>query len=286
MEDDEGSLMYPARFDYYRPSTLNEVLELMEEGCRPMAGGQSLLPMMKLRLLTPNCLVDLGEIEELRGIAVYKDTVKIGAMVTHNEIEESQEISSSIPVLAQTAANIGDLQVRMRGTIGGSVSHADPSANYLPTLLALDAKVKLVSKSGRRSLPLQEFVRGPLLTGLKQGELVEAVEVPIYGGNGLIRKFSRRKADFAIAIVTLLYKKEERRLNDVRVAVGALRTGPRRLTKLEESLNGRMGRIDVSDILIREVKSLEPVEDLHGGVEYRRNVILTLITRMMEELWR
>jgi len=166
------------------------------------------------------------------------------------------------------------------------VSHADPSANYLPTLLALDAKVKLVSKSGRRSLPLQEFVRGPLLTGLKQGELVEAVEVPIYGGNGLIRKFSRRKADFAIAIVTLLYKKEERRLNDVRVAVGALRTGPRRLTKLEESLNGRMGRIDVSDILIREVKSLEPVEDLHGGVEYRRNVILTLITRMMEELWR
>ncbi|GGT94635.1 carbon monoxide dehydrogenase [Sulfodiicoccus acidiphilus] len=280
--------MYPSNFEYYRPSNLNEALELLANGeCRPIAGGQSLVPLMKLRIVAPKCLVDLGRIESLRTIAIEGDVLKVGAMVTHEEIVESQIIEEFSPVLALTAESIGDLQVRNRGTIGGSLAHADPSANYLPTLLALEAEVVVVSPLARRVVPMADFVKGPYTTDLRQGELLEAVMIPRYRGRGIVEKFAIRKADFAIGLVTMLYKVIEGKLDDLRLAVGALATGPVRLRKVEEKLRGgELNPKAAEDVLKEEVALLQPVDDIHGGAEYRRRVIFTLVKRMLEGLAR
>src|SRR5258707_4945076 len=158
-------------FDYTAPKTLEEALGLMAQGANPLAGGMSLIPMMKLRLAASDHLVDLGRLKDLNYIREEGGAIHIGATTTHQDIESSAVLRGKCPLLAETASNIGDVQVRNRGTIGGSVAHADPAADYPAALLALEAKVRLVSATSDRTVSLEDFLVDTLTTTLDLGEI-------------------------------------------------------------------------------------------------------------------
>src|SRR4051812_16034969 len=173
--------MYPAAFDYHAPKTVAEALALLEQhgdDAKAISGSMSLVPMMRLRLATPQHLVDLRKLPGLSGITVAGGGVRIGAMTTHREVERSQLARQKLPILAEAAGNIGDPQVRNKGTIGGSLAHADPSADWPAVALALGATVHVTGKSGERTSTIEELILGPLTTSLSAGELITAVTFP------------------------------------------------------------------------------------------------------------
>ena len=178
-----GQTIYPTNFDYYRPSTVQEAIELLgkDRNAKVLAGGHSLLPAMKLRVASPAALVDIGRIKSLAGIKADGKTVTIGALTTHATVVASNVVKSQCPILAETAAMIGDVQVRNRGTIGGSLAHADPAADYPTTIIALGATITATGAKGSRDIPADEFFTGLLTTALKPAELITAISVPAYG---------------------------------------------------------------------------------------------------------
>ena len=173
--------MIPQEFEYSSPVSLEAALDLLAsgDGVKPLAGGMSLIPLMKLRLASPERLVDLRRVPGLNYIREENGVVRIGAMTTHYDIESSALLRASCPLLAEAAANIGDVQVRNAGTIGGSVAHADPAADYPASLLALEASVTLASKAGERTLSLEDFLVDTMTTALEPGEIVREVSVPV-----------------------------------------------------------------------------------------------------------
>ncbi len=178
--------MHPAPFEYHRPSTIDEARQLLAtiEGARPLAGGHSLLPVMKQRLASPEALVDLGGIPGLSTISASDGSLSLGAMATHAAIAASSDVQSGWQVLAETAAIIGDRQVRARGTIGGSVAHADPAADYPTVLVALGASIEIQGGTGIRTEAAEDFFVDLFTTTLQTGELVTGVTVPALGGSG------------------------------------------------------------------------------------------------------
>ncbi len=178
--------MHPAPFEYHRPSTLDEARQLLTtiDGARPLAGGHSLLPVMKQRLASPAALIDLAGIPGLDSISVTDGALSMGAMATHAAIAASAEVSGGWEVIAETAAIIGDRQVRNRGTIGGSVAHADPAADYPTVLLALGASIEIQGAAGSRTEAAEDFFVDLFTTSLQAGELVTGVSVPALGGSG------------------------------------------------------------------------------------------------------
>src|SRR5438128_1142684 len=173
--------MIPQKFEYTAPKTLDEALLLLAAGAKPLAGGMSLIPMMKLRLAAPEHLVDLGKLKDLNYIRETDGTLHIGATTTHAEIESSPILRKKCPLLAETAAAIGDVQVRNTGTIGGSVAHADPAADYPAALQALEAKLVLKGTQAERTVAADDFFVDMFTTALEPGEIVREVIVPIDG---------------------------------------------------------------------------------------------------------
>src|SRR6266498_3282155 len=193
--------MRPAEFIYRRPASLDEAVSTLAEleDSRPLAGGHSLLPMMRLRLSTPQALVDLGGITGLDGIAEDNDGVRIGALATHAAVAESELVQERCAVLAETAALVGDRQVRNRGTIGGSVAHADPSADYPTLLKALGATITATGKDGERQIAADDFFVDIFTTALEPGELVTGVTVPATatGGGAIYLKHRHPASSYA-----------------------------------------------------------------------------------------
>lgn len=280
------SLLPP--FEYLRPKSVDEALEMLSsrEGARVLAGGQSLLPMMKLRVYRPTCLVDINFIPELREISVSGDQVIVGAMVTHSEIIENKIINENVPLLSKTAENIADIQCRNRGTIGGSLCHADPAADYLPTLLALDARVVVRGKGGTKELRVEDFILGPFTTVLGEGEMVVGVKIPSNTDNFKYEKFSRRRGDFAICNVAAILKADQSgTVNYARIAVGALRDRPKRLRELEDALKGKKPtQAELAEMVKKATQSLAMVSDLHGSSDYRKSVLKKMLFRVITEL--
>src|SRR5436190_5950752 len=172
--------MIPQNFEYSTPASLKEALTLLSNtDAKILAGGMSLIPMMKLRLATPERLVDLSRVPGLSGIAEEAGAIHIGAMTTHHEIEDSALLRARCPLLAEAASTIGDVQVRNMGTIGGSVAHADPAADYPASLLALEAKVRLISATTDRTLSLEDFLVDTMTTAIEPGEIVREIIVPL-----------------------------------------------------------------------------------------------------------
>ena len=193
--------MIPQNFEYSTPASLKEALTLLSNtDAKILAGGMSLIPMMKLRLATPERLVDLSRVPGLTGITENAGSIHIGAMTTHHEIEDSALLRARCPLLAQAASSIGDVQVRNMGTIGGSVAHADPSADYPASLLALEAKVRLVSAKSDRTISLEDFLVDTMTTALEPGEILQEVIVPVeQAGVGVsYRKMAQPASGFAI----------------------------------------------------------------------------------------
>lgn len=260
-------------FEYTSPKTLAEALALLAEGGKPLAGGMSLIPMMKLRLASPEHLVDLGRLAELSYIREENGELHIGASTTHYEVESSPLLLGKCPLLAETAAYIGDIQVRNMGTIGGSVAHADPAADYPAALQALEAKIVLKSATGERTVSTAEFFLDTFTTALEPGEIVSEVIVPIEPGltGTSYQKFLQPASGFAIVGVAARIRQEAGKLSLVRIGVTGVSGCSYRAHQVEDALAGKAGteaEIQAASALAAE--GIEAGSDLHASADYRK----------------
>ena len=216
-------------FAYAKPRSLEEAYALLEkhgEGARVLAGGQSLVPMLNLRLATPAILVDITGIDGLAGISIHEDKLRIGALTRHREIEQSAAIAKHCPLLTQAAPHVAHVAIRNSGTFGGSIALADPAAEWPACCLALDATVVLVSKAGERRVAAREFFKGLFATGLKPAELICAVEIPLAPSHrSVFLELSRRRGDYGLVGVAAMARLEGGHLHDVRLAFLGTREG-------------------------------------------------------------
>ncbi|MEX0665264.1 MAG: xanthine dehydrogenase family protein subunit M [Acidimicrobiia bacterium] len=269
--------MIPAAFDYVRAGSAGEVLAALAEhgdDAKILAGGMSLLPLMKLRLATPSVLVDAGRVRDLAYVNDGGDHVAIGALTRHRELETSDLLAKECGVLRAVAAEVGDNQVRHRGTIGGSTAHGDPASDLPAVLVALDATLVIRGLDGDRTVAAPEFFHGFLETALAPTELLVEIRVPKTGAEGFsYQKFNRRAQDWAIVGAVVV------RNGTTRVALVNMGTTPVRARGVEEALAAGSSVADASE---RAAEGTEPPTDLNGGPEYREHLARVLVRRALE----
>jgi carbon-monoxide dehydrogenase medium subunit len=279
----------PAEFTYHRPSSLDEAIGLLagDGGARPLAGGHSLLPMMKLRLAEPAALVDLGGVSGLDGIEGEGDELRIGALTTHASVAASELVREQCDVLAETAEGIGDRQVRNRGTIGGSLAHADPGADYPTVLTALGATVVVQGPNGARSVAADDFFTGVFTTALGPGELITGVRVPVVSaGTGAAYEKHRHPASgYAVAGVACVATVADGKCTDARIAVGGVTGTPGRATDAEQVMIG-IAPVDEERIgaAAEQVRSTLSggLSDTYASSEYRVHLAQVLAKRAIK----
>lgn len=264
--------MIPQNFEYSTPATLQEALQLIADGERKvLAGGMSLIPMMKLRLATPEHVVDLGRVPGLNYVSESGGTVRIGATTTHHEIESSPVIRSRVPLLAEAASHIGDTQVRNMGTMGGSIAHADPAADYPASLLALEAKIRLASAKTDRTVAAADFFLDPFTTALQPGEIVLEVLVPTEETSEGHRyeKVAHPASGFAVVGVAARIKKSGGRISMARIGVTGL--GPHAFRALEAERMLESGA-DIAKAAAAVADGQEANTDVYASSDYRRHL--------------
>jgi len=274
--------MIPQKFEYTAPDSLKSVLQLLESGAKPLAGGMSLIPMMKLRLATPEHLVDLGRLKELNYIRESGNAVHIGAMSTHFDIETSSLLLRKCPLLAETAADIGDLQVRNRGTIGGSAAHADPSADYPAALQALEAKFVLIGASKERTVFAVEFFVDAFTTALDPGEIIREVIVPIEEpGTGVAyEKVVQPASGFAIVGIAVRVRRSAGIISFARIGVTGLSNHSYRATAAEAALAGKSGSAEeIKAAAALVTQGADANSDLHASSDYRKHLAVVHAAR-------
>jgi carbon-monoxide dehydrogenase medium subunit len=258
--------------EYARPATVEEAISLLAtyDGARPLAGGQTLVNVMKARAAAPDVLVDLGDLADLREIGFSSDgMLEIGAMVTYAQVMASSEVEVSRPILAEVAATIGDVQVRNRGTVGGNVCVSDPTNHLPPLLVALGATFTIRSRDGERTVPAEEFFLGVYMTAVGEGELLTKVNVPPSSGAGdgfaglTIGKHGTYIVNAAASVAG----------DTARIAIGCVAASPARATAMEDRLAGS----GFSEDAVRAAAeglgaSLDPPSDVHGSADYRRHL--------------
>ncbi len=279
----------PAAFDYYPVESLDEAIRLVQnhEDAKVLAGGQSLLAMMKLRLIAPKVLVDISKVPGLNYMTEKDGEISVGALTTHQAIHESALLKLKCPLLSEAAARIGDVQIRNRGTIGGSISHADPSADYPPALLALDCKVVAKGPSGERAIDANRFFLGPFETALEPAELVTEVRMPAIRpneGHGYV-KFIRRESEFAIVNVAVrLALGKKGRVELARIALGAVADHAVRAESAEKIMEGKvMSEELIEDASNAVVEGMNPPADTHASADYRRYLAKVWTKRLLQK---
>ncbi|MDI4232511.1 FAD binding domain-containing protein [Bradyrhizobium sp. 31Argb] len=279
--------MKPAKFDYVAPTTVDGAVEALRaangEG-KVLAGGQSLLPLLNFRMARPAVLVDLNGIKELSFIELRGDRVAIGALTRHREIEQSPLIASKLPVMAAAMRHVAHLAIRNRGTIGGSLSHADPAAELPMLSLFYGAELSVHGPSGRRAIAAEDFFVDALTNCLEPEEIVVEIEFPILQHNGCaFEEAARRFGDFALASIAVSVRRSEARIDDARVAVMGVADTPLRLREVEREL----GAIEVNDQTPDRFAELVTASvsangDLHASAEYRQHLLGQLARRAMQ----
>lgn len=277
----------PSPFRYLKPESLEETLAYLDEyggECALLAGGQSLVPMMNFRLARPEVLVDLNGLGELRGIEVDDRGATIGAMTRQCEIEFSEEMSAAVPLLVEATPLIGHFQIRSRGTIGGSVAHADPAAEYPTVLVALAGSVLLTSRTGSREVPAEAFFRGPFVTAREPGELVTAVRfAPNRRRRGVaFLEFTRGHRGLAlVGVAATVSIAADGVIEDARLALAGVGPCPIRVAAAA-ALRGQLPTSEVFDHVAREVRrTVEPSDDAHGSAAFRRHLAATLAAQVL-----
>ena len=268
--------MFAQDFDYYRARSLADAHDLMARhpGAKLIAGGHSLLPLMKLRLAVPPALVDIGRLTELRGIARQGDSVRIGALTTHQELAASADLRAMAPALAEAAGKVGDPAVRNRGTIGGNVAHADPASDLPIVLVALGARMVAAGPQGERRIGAEDFFTGIMTTGLREDEILLAIEVPASarGQGSAYEKFSHPASRYAVVGAAALVSVQDGTCSAARVAVGGLLPSARRVPSVERAL---LGKVLTSDSIAAAAAAAsadlggDVAGDLFASAEYR-----------------
>jgi CO/xanthine dehydrogenase FAD-binding subunit len=280
--------MKPAPFEYDDPGTVDEALELLArhgDDCKVLAGGQSLVPLMNFRLARPARLIDINRIDALSYINGDDGPLLIGAMTRHADLEHSEEVGRRWPLLTEAVGWVGHGQIRNRGTVGGSVAHADPAAELPAAFAALDASFNVSSRRGTRTIGWSQFFMSEFTTALAPDELLTAVVVPPQdeaSGSAFV-EYARRHGDFALggAAVTLKLG-SDRRCEKVTIALLSAGPAPVRASAAEAQLRGAV--VDESSIraaAAEAVKGLHPTSDLHGGTEYRISLLRTMTERAL-----
>jgi carbon-monoxide dehydrogenase medium subunit len=264
--------MYPPKFDYYRAGSANEAVTLLEEhsGAKVIAGGHSLLPAMKLRLSDPGALIDIGRIAELKGIKQNGNIANIGALTTHATVAAGQNLPAA---LTEAAAQIGDPQVRNRGTVGGNIAHADPASDLPTVFVALGATVNVVGPNGQRSIPAADFFVDLFATALEEGELVTSVDVPVDSAAGTAyAKMANPASRYAILGAAAMVKVSNGMCSQASVAVGGLTPKATKAPAVEAALTGKA--LTAENIEAAAAKIVEDLGDnvngdIHASAEYR-----------------
>ncbi|NOT27923.1 MAG: xanthine dehydrogenase family protein subunit M [Acidobacteria bacterium] len=277
--------MYPAEFEYFSPRTIDEALALLStwgEDAKILSGGQSLVPMMKLRIASPRCLIDINRIDSLSGLRVDEGRLVMGALCRHADVAASALVREHLPLMLDAVSQTADVQVRNRGTVAGSLAHADPAGDWPAALLALDTHLTVVSPRGQRTVALETFLVDAYTTDLAVDEIVTevAVSLPRPPAGGAYVKFEKRAGDFAVASVGVQLTLEGDRCSDVAISLGALGAIPSRASAAEAELRDQPvtdERLDRAADLVRE--AAQPFEDTRGSVEYKRHLAGVLFTR-------
>jgi carbon-monoxide dehydrogenase medium subunit len=282
--------MIPAAFDYIAPQSLDEAVRALAdhgEEAKLLAGGHSLLPLLKLRLANPKLLIDLSKVPGLSGISQQDDKIVVSALTTHYQIESSDLLKTKCPLLPQTARTIGDVQVRNRGTIGGSLAHADPSADWPAAILALGGELKLSGPKGQRQIAAEEFFLAPMTTAIEPTEILTEIRVPIssrrYGSAYLT--LAQPASGFAIVGVAVWLKLAQNgRCEEIGIGVTGLSEKPFRARTIEERLRGNKLTAKLNEESASKVaEGRDPLEDLHASAKFRAHLAQVYTARAIQE---
>ena len=274
-------------FDYACPTTLPEAIELLasHDDAKAIAGGQSLVPMLAFRLAQPSLLVDLRKLADLRGIRISDAGVTLGAMVRWRDIEEDERLETAHPLLKAAISHVAHYQIRNRGTVGGSIAHADPAAEMPGIAITCDAEIAVVGKSGAHVIQAADFFQGALTTALTTDEIIVEIRLPAWpaGRRWGFQEFARRRGDFAMAAAAVFYDQDERgKARNAHVGVIGVGDRPLRLTAVEDLLNGES--IDEATIAKADAATsaaVEPQDDIHASAAYRRSLVGTMVERAL-----
>ena len=278
--------MKPFSFEYFKPNNIDEAISLLNgygEDAVILAGGQSLIPLMNLRLARPKYIIDINKIAELSYIKDTNGGLSIGALTRHREIEKSDIIKSKYPILSKTVSLIGNPQIRNWGTIGGSISHADPAGELPTLLLALNGKVKVVGNQGEREIDGDDLFLGYLTTSMEKTEILREVYIPEISpkmGWEFV-ELTKRSHDFAIVSVAILMSIDNAgKCNDVRISLGGVGSMPVRAKGAEEFLMDKA----INDDSIKEAANIaseeaEPESDIHASAKYRKEMVKVFVNR-------
>ena len=274
--------MIPATFGYTKASTVDEALSALSssDDAKVLGGGQSLLPVLRLRLNAPELVVDCSGIDEIKGIDASGDKVVIGAGATHHAVMNDPSVKSSVALLAQATETVADPQIRHRGTVGGALAHADPRADQPPVALALDAEFTIAGPGGRRMVPAAEFFAGPFETSVGEDELLVSVAFPKYDGWGShYEKFNRTAQAWSIVGVGAAVRMDGGSIAEARLGLANVGGTPMRQTSTEQALVGARTMADIEAACESAADGLEPFADEDADVEFRKHLVKVLTKR-------
>jgi carbon-monoxide dehydrogenase medium subunit len=274
-------------FEYACPTSLSEAVALLashEGDAKPLAGGQSLVPMMAFRVASPSLVVDLRKLAELRQIKISDDGVTLGAMVRWREILDDARLRTAQPLLVAAVEHVAHYQIRNRGTVGGSIAHADPAAEMPGIVLTCDAKIAATGKAGVRVIDAANFFEGPLMTALKPDEIITEIRLPAWPEKRRFgfQEFARRRGDFALAAALLFYDDDSGNARNAHVGAIGVADTPVRLPAVERVLNG--SAIDEATITKAEAAasaSVDPNDDIHASGAYRKALVGVMVERAL-----
>lgn len=275
--------MKPAPFEYLRPGTVDEAIAALDhEDAKIIAGGQSLVPMMNFRLVQPERLVDINGIPELGQVTAVEDGIRIGALVRHAQAARDTMLGTAFPIIDEAMRHVAHVAIRNRGTIGGSLSHADPSAEWPLLVSLLDGAIEITGRSGIRICSAEEFFFAPLMTDLEEDELLTGIVFPcLPNGVGMaFDEVSQRAGDFAVVACGAVVAMDGPRIGSARLAFGGLGDTPLRATEIEETLAGA-ALDEIATIVADCAADLEPNEDMHASAGYRQSLAPVLARRVL-----
>jgi len=276
-------------FEYACPTELSEAVALLAAhngDAKPIAGGQSLVPMLAFRLASPSLLVDLRKLPDLRKIEISASGLTLGAMVRWRDILDDARLRTAHPLLVAAVTQVAHYQIRNRGTIGGSIAHADPAAEIPGIVVTCEAEIAVVGSAGRRAIKAQDFFLGPLTTALAADEIIVEIRFPAWPQSRRFgfREFARRRGDFAMAAAALWYDEDAGKARNAHVGVIGVGDRPQRLFPVEAVLNGRV--VDETAIAAAEAAAavaVDPQADIHASADYRRALTGTMVERALRD---
>lgn len=279
--------MIPNSFEYKRADSVEEALSMIDEDSQILGGGHSLIPALKLRLNAPNTLVDISRIDNIKRIEDNGGMVTVGGGATHAQIAASDVLLKHAPMLVHAAKEIGDIQVRNVGTIGGSIAHADPAADWPAVLLAANAKVVIYNKNGRREVDIDQFFTGFYETALKEGEIITAIEIPKSAANvnSAYAKFKQPASRFAIVACAVAAELDGNTVRNIRIGLTGVAASAYRAKAVENALQGKPLTEASIDAAVRNVTDGEDVmSDHYASEKYRAHLANVYVKRALRKL--